>query len=166
MVPLLRSLRPMSHRWVGMIAGGALLAGCSSGPSATSAGPAPTPATAPASNPAASSGVGTAGGGPGRISFTTAQADRGQQVFGTVCGACHGVQEFQGRLFEMTWKARPIGDFFQHISTAMPQDNPGSLSPAEYAAVVAFVLRLNGAAAGNEELPADVRRLATATWED
>jgi hypothetical protein len=67
-------------------------------------------------------------------------------------------------MFRTTWLARPVGDFFQHISTAMPQDNPGSLAPAQYAAVVAYVLQLNGHPPGARAVPADVSALGGWAW--
>ena len=96
--------------------------------------------------------------------YTKAQAERGRQVFNTTCSACHGSGEFRGRIFEATWMTRPVGHFFQHISTAMPQDRPGSLSPEAYASVVAYVLQLNGRPAGSNELSADVRALEALGW--
>jgi hypothetical protein len=35
----------------------------------------------------------------------------------------------------------------------MPLDNPGGLAPEEYAAVIAYVLKLNQYPAGSSELP-------------
>jgi mono/diheme cytochrome c family protein len=98
--------------------------------------------------------------------YTADQADRGERVFGDVCAACHGLGEFQGMMFEITWMAEPIGAFYQHISIAMPQDNPGSLRPEEYAEIVAYILRLNGAPAGNREIPTDTAVLATYRWTE
>jgi mono/diheme cytochrome c family protein len=92
------------------------------------------------------------------------QSDQGRQVFNTICSACHALSEFRGPIFRQTWMTRPIGDFFQHISTAMPQDNPGSLTPAQYAAVVAHVLQMNGHPPGEQELPADPRVLGGMPW--
>lgn len=60
--------------------------------------------------------------------------------------------------------AEPVGNLFQHISTAMPQNDPGSLSSGEYAAIVAFLLRLNGATPGDTELPADTEVLRALEW--
>ena len=98
------------------------------------------------------------------VSYTRAQAERGQQVFNTICSACHGMAEFRGPLFRQTWMTRPIGDFYQHISTAMPQDQPGSLRPEQYLAVVAYVLQLNGHPAGEGELPSEAAALAELAW--
>lgn len=95
-----------------------------------------------------------------------AQADRGQRVFADVCGVCHGQAEFRGAMFSLTWMADPVADFFQFISLSMPQDRPGSLSPEEYASVVAYLLRLNGLTAGDTELPTDSEVLARYRWRE
>ena len=71
--------------------------------------------------------------------FTSEQAARGERVFGTVCSVCHGRNEFRGPIFSLTWRVEPVGHLFQHISTTMPQDDPGSLADEEYAAIVAYM---------------------------
>jgi mono/diheme cytochrome c family protein len=96
--------------------------------------------------------------------FTAEQATRGQGVFTAICSACHGRNEFTGPIFALTWMADPVGNLFQHISTAMPQDRPGSLSAEQYAAVVAYMLQLNGRTAGDQELPADAELLGRMRW--
>jgi mono/diheme cytochrome c family protein len=101
---------------------------------------------------------------PTVATYTAEQAARGEQVFTTVCAVCHGRNEFVGPIFALTWMADPVGHLFEHISTAMPQDRPGSLAPEAYAAVVAYMLRLNGRPAGDRELPADPAVLGTMRW--
>jgi mono/diheme cytochrome c family protein len=125
---------------------------CASSRATPAAQPTPPPATAPASPPA------------GQGLYTTAQADRGQQVFGSICSACHGAAEFRGQMFQISWMAKPVGDLFQHISTAMPQDAPGSLTPEQYAAVIAYMMRMNGKPAGPRELPTDLKQLESLSW--
>jgi len=110
----------------------------------------------PASSPARSAST--------AASYTAEQATAGERVFTTVCATCHGRNEFVGPIFAMTWMAEPVGSLFEHISTAMPQDRPGSLSAEEYAAVVAYLLRLNGRPAGDRPLPADAELLARVRW--
>ncbi|HET9948376.1 MAG TPA: cytochrome c [Longimicrobiales bacterium] len=131
------------------------LAACASAP--------PEPAGA-RGGPGAPAAGAPAAGAPVAATYTTEQADRGGQVFGTVCSACHGRREFTGPIFELTWMAEPVGALFQHISTAMPRDDPGSLTAEEYAAVVAYMLRLNGRPPGERELPADAEALARMRW--
>jgi len=41
----------------------------------------------------------------------------------------------------------------------MPKDDPGSLSPEEYSAIISYMLRESGYPAGEEDLPADTRSL-------
>jgi mono/diheme cytochrome c family protein len=93
-----------------------------------------------------------------------AQAERGERVFGDRCTWCHAAAQFSGPIFELTWMAEPVGHLFEHISTAMPEDDPGSLTPEEYAAVVAYLLRLNGVPPGDRELPANAAALREARW--
>lgn len=113
---------------------------------------------------AAAGSVENAPAQPAPAVFTSEQAERGQRVFSTVCSVCHGRTEFSGPIFALTWMAEPIGHLFEHISTTMPQDRPGSLSGEEYAAVLAYFLQLNGRRAGAAELPADVELLGSIRW--
>jgi mono/diheme cytochrome c family protein len=96
--------------------------------------------------------------------FTAEQAGRGERVFSAVCSACHGANEFKGPIFSMTWMAEPVGYLFEHISTNMPEDRPGSLAPEEYAAVLAHFLRANGRTPGDAELPSDPDLLRRMRW--
>jgi mono/diheme cytochrome c family protein len=96
--------------------------------------------------------------------FTAEQAQRGQRVFTSVCSTCHGRNEFTGPIFALTWMEEPVANLYEFASANMPQDAPGSLPPEDYAAVVAYLLQLNGRAAGNRELPADREQLATLRW--
>jgi len=148
-----------------VLAGTCLLAGCARG-----AGPVATPPQPPADAEAEAAvavvvaGAGTAPVAGAPVSYTEAQAERGRDVFDAVCSACHALGEFRGQMFQVTWMARPIGHFFQHISQAMPEDRPGSLTPAQYASVVAYVLQLQGHPPGGRELPADASALEAVAW--
>ena len=46
------------------------------------------------------------------------------------------------------------------MSLTMPESSPGSLSPEQYADILAFLLRLNNYPEGEAELPADPAALA------
>jgi len=96
--------------------------------------------------------------------YTVEQATRGQRTFTTVCAVCHGRNEFTGPIFALTWMAEPLRNIFEHISTSMPQDDPGSLTLEEYAAVLAYLLQLNGRPAGERPLPASAEALARLEW--
>ena len=91
--------------------------------------------------------------------FTAAQAARGERTFDEVCAGCHDSGEFAGARFRLGWVDRSVGELFDIISTLMPEGDPGSLSPGEYAAVVAYLLQLNGYPAGETPLPANLSAL-------
>jgi mono/diheme cytochrome c family protein len=92
--------------------------------------------------------------------YTSQQAERGRQLFAAECAACHGGREFTGPLFLRRWGNQPLGTLFNHIRETMPQTSPGSLSTAQTADVVAYLLRLNGFPAGPTELPTAAQELA------
>ena len=85
--------------------------------------------------------------------FTEAQASRGEATFRRVCSACHDTGEFSGGRFRLTWVGQTAGDLYDTIATLMPEGDPGSLTPAQYAAVVAYLLQVNGYPAGESDLP-------------
>jgi mono/diheme cytochrome c family protein len=84
--------------------------------------------------------------------YTAAQADRGAATFTATCTACHDAARFTGDEFLAGWTGKPLHELFQHMSTTMPEDNPGSLKPQQYADVVAYFLKLNGYPEGKTEL--------------
>ena len=118
------------------------------------------PASAPGVARAQDGASGAAGGSVLDGVFTPAQASRGEGTFRRVCAACHDTGEFSGGRFRLTWVGRTTGDLFDTISTLMPEGDPGSLSPAEYASVVAYLLHLNGYPAGEAPLPANLSALS------
>ena len=85
--------------------------------------------------------------------FTVAQAARGERTFEEVCAGCHDTGEFSGARFRLSWVDRTVGELFDTISTLMPEGDPGSLGPGEYAALVAYLLQLNGYPPGEMPLP-------------
>jgi mono/diheme cytochrome c family protein len=85
--------------------------------------------------------------------YTAAQADQGEQLSVAHCFACHEARRWAGLVGG--WSERPVRELYQFIRTTMPRDNPRSLSREEYAAVVAYILELGGAAAGATSLPSD-----------
>jgi mono/diheme cytochrome c family protein len=89
--------------------------------------------------------------------FTEGQAQRGEMVFRQVCAACHGLGDFSGEAWLKRWPT--AGGLFDVISSTMPQDNPGGLTPQQYSDVIAFFLKSNGFRAGPEELPREAAAL-------
>jgi hypothetical protein len=91
--------------------------------------------------------------------YTAAQATRGERTAYLNCFSCHAPADWTTSRFLDPSSDQKLGDLFQTISRSMPMDSPGKLSPEEYADVVAYMLRLQGAPAGESELPAVLREL-------
>ena len=85
--------------------------------------------------------------------YTTGQAERGEQRFKTTCSSCHTPGSFGGGAFADRWYGQTMGEVFDFVSNAMPENDPGGLSKEEYANVLAFILKVNGYTAGDSELP-------------
>jgi cytochrome c len=112
-------------------------------------------AGAPASSKGSQSGV-----------YSAAQADEGARVYTMRCAMCHGTRlegtvETPGLVgkFVANWAGRPLGDLFDYLARAMPQNSPGTLTLQDNARLVAFILQANGAPAGDAPLPADAAAL-------
>jgi mono/diheme cytochrome c family protein len=83
--------------------------------------------------------------------FSDDQARSGQETFETVCAACH-VPEHFGDGFIRGWAGATVGDLFDLVSQLMPEDQPGSLKPEEYVAVLSYIFKMNGLPPGPEAL--------------
>jgi mono/diheme cytochrome c family protein len=86
--------------------------------------------------------------------YSEAQAERGKGTFERTCTSCHDTNRFTGEAFLESWSGQPLGALYEVMRTTMPEDNPGSLKPQQYADVLSFILKLNGFTAGQEELRA------------
>ena len=83
---------------------------------------------------------------------------RGDALYGRVCSYCHETDEF-GPEYMAGWDGQPVGSLFEIIRVSMPEDNPGDLSRQQYSNLVAYLLRMNGAPAGEHELGNDPMQL-------
>lgn len=77
------------------------------------------------------------------------------------CAACHGpslqgnpAAPLTGPAFRARWEdgKHTLDDLFFIVRSLMPNNAPGSLSKAQYADVVAYILKINGYPAGDAEL--------------
>lgn len=92
---------------------------------------------------------------------TSSQVERGAALYGDNCASCHGdagggtddapAVVGAGALplrapadAKRQVEFATAGDVFRWVRVAMPGDAPGSLSDAEYAAILAFALQANG----------------------
>ncbi len=99
--------------------------------------------------------------------YSAAQSARGEETYQQYCSACHGARlqgtpaaPLTGEAFRGRWEdgKHTLDDLFYIIRSLMPNNAPGSLSKAQYADVVAYILKVNNYPVGEEEL---VPRAAT-----
>ena len=92
--------------------------------------------------------------------YTEEQAKRGSDVYAEKCAMCHGdslggvesAPALTGPQFYATWEGENLNSLFERIRMSMPQDNPGSLSRAQNADIVAHMLHVGGYPAGSTPL--------------
>jgi quinoprotein glucose dehydrogenase len=106
--------------------------------------------------------------------YTTEQARRGQAAYTGPCDRCHGYKldgaaddpdmlpapPVAGPKFLRKWNGRSLAALVEYLSATMPANNPGYLSDAELADIVAYMLAVSGMPAGGEELPPNQEALA------
>ena len=93
--------------------------------------------------------------------YTEDQATRGKLVYDSYCASCHTTGFHTDEQFRFNWFGRTVADLFKTLRTTMPEDNPGGLSDDDYTRVIAYILKLNGFAAGSDSLPADTLHMKT-----
>lgn len=104
-------------------------------------------------------------------SFTAEQAARGKTAYDANCVSCHGPDlisanygpPLAGPYFDGKWIGQTVAALYTHVHDRMPPSRPGQLGDETYADLVAYILQVNGLAAGAAELPTDVTQLETMT---
>ena len=108
--------------------------------------------------------------------YTDAQADRGEREYGRTCAHCHGLSlEGDGSReipalvldsFMRHWRGRPVQALFDTLMRSMPADDRGSMTPRMAADMIAYLLRANGAPAGESQLPSEREALAAVVFDE
>jgi len=96
--------------------------------------------------------------------FSTRQVARGERIFESICVNCHEIAEFTGSgayLEEVDGK--PLWETFEFVWSEMPEDDPSSLDPKDYAAVLSYIFSVYGLPAGEADLPIDRKALEAIT---
>lgn len=89
-----------------------------------------------------------------KLAINMDQGLRGREAFTKTCVECHTKSDVTGQDFKLKWHTRSVFDLLDVIRTTMPDDKPGSLTPDQYVDIVAYLLRINGAAFGGAALVA------------
>ena len=111
--------------------------------------------------------------------FTAEQAARGQLAYTGPCDRCHGYKldgasddpdmlpapPVAGPKFLRKWSGRPLAALFEYVRVTMPTNNPGYLSDAEVADILAYMLSVSEVPSGGTPLPADRATLTSIVIE-
>jgi polar amino acid transport system substrate-binding protein len=92
--------------------------------------------------------------------FTAPQAHDGSALYAQYCSKCHAAgltggiaPDLFGRSF--TASSLSMGALNQEVTHEMPMDDPASLTPVQYAAIIAYLLAANCYPAGAAPFPSD-----------
>jgi alcohol dehydrogenase (cytochrome c) len=91
----------------------------------------------------------------------------GKTAYDASCAVCHGstlmngtfATPLAGEYFKGKWSGRTVAELFEKSRDTMPPATKGSLPAETYAAILAYVLEVNGAAPGTVDMPADPAQL-------
>jgi mono/diheme cytochrome c family protein len=93
--------------------------------------------------------------------YTSSQAAAGGKLFAVQCVACHGANleggagpQLAGPDFIAKWSGQTAFDVHDIVANQMPQTAPGSLTPDQALALVAYILQQNKYVAGDAPLTA------------
>ena len=96
--------------------------------------------------------------------YSAAQAERGEKRYADQCATCHGAEMaggagipgLAGVEFLFGWNNRSLAELLDYLKQNMPPTQPGVLSDAQYADVIAAMLKANKfPAAASGEMPTD-----------
>jgi len=68
--------------------------------------------------------------------------------------------------FTRHWKGRTVQALFDTLMRSMPADDRGSMTPRMTADMIAYLLRANGAPAGDQPLSSDREALAALVLDE
>jgi len=91
--------------------------------------------------------------------YTSAQANRGHQLFNNYCAECHmpdltgaAGPALKGPQFLATWQTQTLADLLGFEHQNMPANDPGAVSDSQLADITAYILKKNGYPAGKTPL--------------
>ena len=92
--------------------------------------------------------------------YTDEQAARGEMLYQEWCASCHAPDLSGGDLapglgggeFVWNWSGLTVGQLFERLRISMPHENPSSVTRAQKADILAFMLAANEFPVGEQEL--------------
>lgn len=95
--------------------------------------------------------------------YTVEQRDAGRALYAKHCVTCHGAHlrgspggpRIVGPVLNDKYDGAPLSAYYDYVRYAMPKGQIGSLTEQQYVDVIAFVLSVHGAPAGEARLEPD-----------
>jgi len=98
--------------------------------------------------------------------YTAEQAAIGKDIYASSCISCHaGMGNHVGPVFRKWWGGHDLLEMYRFMSNNMPKNDPASLAPEDYLAVMAYLLQLNGMPAGSKPLTVDTVALKAIIYD-
>ena len=111
--------------------------------------------------------------------YRAEQAERGEFIYPSICGRCHGYRldgapddpdmlpapPIAGPKFLRKWNGASLAALYDYMRTSMPAINPGALSDSEYLDVLSYMLSVSRMPAGQDALRPRQDELARTTIE-
>src|SRR5258708_1838899 len=106
--------------------------------------------------------------------YSEAQAGRGEALYQQYCALCHGAilqgnpaAPLTGGAFRGRWEdgKHTLDDLYYIIRSLMPNNATGSLTKAQYADVLAYILKANNYPAGSTALLPNTAAMTGATLQ-
>ena len=91
--------------------------------------------------------------------YSIKQARRGLKGYKKSCLKCHHPKQFAGPAYMDSWSGARIYDLFEVLRRTMPTENPGSLKRDQYAAIIAFLLKINSFQPGEKMMSSEAADL-------
>lgn len=88
--------------------------------------------------------------------FSGQQVKSGKRLYRKYCKSCHEGDYFGPVL--LAWQGEQLASFFDVMTSAMPESDPGSLAQEQYTDLLAYILKISG-------YPQDSRSLDPGTAE-
>ena len=87
--------------------------------------------------------------------YTPGQATRGEQLYLNICGGCHSARNYASQGFVREWSGHRLVELVEFLQSEMPKDDPGSLTAAQNAQIIAYLLQINRVPSGKVDLATD-----------
>lgn len=111
--------------------------------------------------------------------YSAIQAERGEVIYPSICGRCHGyaldgapddpdmlpAPPIAGVKFLRKWNGASVAALYEYLRTSMPAINPGSLADSEYLDVLSYMLSVSGMPPGPDDLGSRLEELTGITIE-